>query len=146
MEYTIRQVTAMIMQVEDKVGVLARVLEVLRQGGVDMVAFASQRRRGTALMAIPNDLNALRELASDHGMSLSERQVFVVQGEDGVAALSEIAQRVAEAGINIEDVAAMSMGGRYAAVFTFSAAGLMAAAAALGLVWPGELWSSAPAA
>jgi hypothetical protein len=141
MPYTISQVTAVIMQVEDKVGVLARVLRVLREGGADMVGLASQRRRGTALMAIPEDLHAVRELAGRHGMALSERQVFVVEGEDGVSALSDIVQRIADAGINIEDVAAMSVGGKYQAVFTFADADLREAAQVMGLEWPDEFWT-----
>ena len=82
MGHTIRQVTAVVLQVEDRVGVLHEVLCVLRDAGVNMLAIASQRRRGMALMAIPEDLNSVRELARSRGVSLQSRQVFLIEGDD----------------------------------------------------------------
>ncbi|MGI5819107.1 MAG: ACT domain-containing protein [Armatimonadota bacterium] len=133
MGHSIRQVTAVVMQVEDKVGVLNRVLCVLRDSGVNMLAIASQRRQGTALMAITEDADAVRKLASDQGVRLTTRQVFLIEGDDRVGALCDITRAISEAGINIEDVAALSATRRYAAVLTFADADLEAAGKALGL-------------
>lgn len=133
MGHTIRQVTAVLMQVEDRVGVLHEVLCVLRDAGVNMLAIASQRRQGTALMAIPDDLNAVRELAARQGVRLQTRQVFLIEGDDRVGALCDITKALADADISIEDVAALSAARRYAAVLTFADADLEAAAKALGL-------------
>ncbi len=93
MGHTIRRVTAVVMQVEDRVGVLHEVLSVLRDAGVNMLAVASQRRQGTALMAIPEDVNAVRELARSRGVSLQSRQVFLIEGDDRVGALCDITGR-----------------------------------------------------
>lgn len=133
MSNSIRQVTAVVMQVSDEVGVLHQVLCTLRDAGVDMLALASQRRRGTALMAIPEDVGSVRQLAAERGVALQTRQVFLVEGDDRVAALCDITQAISDAGINIEDVAALSAGKQYAAVLTFADADLGAAAKALGL-------------
>ena len=133
MGHSIRQVTAVVMQVEDEVGVLHQVLCALRDAGIDMLAIASQRRRGTALMAIPEDLGSVRQLAAARGVSLQTRQVFLIEGDDRVAALCDITDAITKAGINIEDVAALSAARRYAAVLTFSDADLEAAGKALGL-------------
>ncbi|MGD9495014.1 MAG: ACT domain-containing protein [Armatimonadota bacterium] len=133
MAHTIRQVTAVVMQVEDRVGMLYEVLSVLRDAGVNMLAIASLRRQGTALMAIPEDVQAVRQLAMRHGVSLQTRQVFLIEGDDRVGALCDITKAIADAGINIEDIAALSAAKRYAAVITFADADLEAAAKALGL-------------
>ncbi|MFP4249299.1 MAG: hypothetical protein ACLFU7_06550 [Armatimonadota bacterium] len=133
MGHSIRRVTAAVMQVEDEAGALHRVLSVLRDAGINMLAIASQRRRGTALMAIPENLNTVRELAADQGVHLTTRQVFLIEGDDKVGALCDITRDIADAGINIEDVAALSAASRYAAVITFADADLEAASEALGL-------------
>lgn len=133
MGHSIRQVTAVVMQVQDEVGVLNRVLCVLRDSGVNMLAIASQRRQGTALMAIPDDVQAVRELARQQGVHLQTRQVFLIEGDDRVGALCDLTESIANAGISIEDVAALSAASRYAAVLTFADADLEAAAEAIGL-------------
>lgn len=133
MGHSIRQVTAVVLQLEDRVGVLHEVLCVLGDAGVNMLAIASQRRQGTALMAIPEDVNAVRELARSRGVSLQSRQVFLIEGDDRVGALCEITRAIAEAGITIEDIAALSAAKRYAAVLTFADADLEVAGRALGL-------------
>ncbi|MGC9319772.1 MAG: ACT domain-containing protein [Armatimonadota bacterium] len=133
MSHTIRQVTAVVMQVEDRVGMLHEVLCVLRDAGVNMLAIASQRRQGTALMAIPENPQKVRQLAAQHGVHLQTRQVFLVEGDDRVGALCGITEAIANAGISIEDIAAISAANRYAAVLTFADADLEAAAEALGL-------------
>jgi len=130
---SIRRVTAAVMQVKDEVGELHRVLTVLKEAGINMMAVASQRRRGTALMAIPENVNAVRELAADQGVHLTTRQVFLIEGDDRVGALVDITKAVSDAGINIEDIAALSAARRYAAVITFADADLEAASKALGL-------------
>ncbi|MFW5868146.1 MAG: hypothetical protein ACOCX2_10045 [Armatimonadota bacterium] len=133
MGHTVRQVTAAVMQVNDEVGVLHRVLCVLRDAGVNMLAIASQRRKGVALMAIPEDVKAVRELAADQGVHLQTRQVFLVEGDDRVGALCDITKAISDAGISIEDVAALSASRRYAAVLTFADANLEAASKIFGL-------------
>lgn len=133
MGHSIRRVTAVVMQVEDEVGVLHQVLCTLRDAGVNMLALASQRRRGTALMAIPEEVSKVRQLAAERGVSLQTRQVFLIEGDDRVAALCDITEAIVDAGINIEDVAALSASKRYAAVLTFADADLEAAGKALGL-------------
>jgi len=133
MGHTTRQVTAVVLQLEDRVGVLHEVLCVLRDAGVNMLAIASQRRQGTALMAIPEDVNAVRELARNRGVSLQSRQVFLIEGDDRVGALCDITKALADAHISIEDIAALSASTRYAAVLTFADADLEAAGRALGL-------------
>ncbi len=133
MSHTIRQVTAAVVQVSDEVGVLHRVLCVLRDAGVNMLAIASQRRQGMALMAIPEDMMAVRDLAGQRGVHMQTRQVFLIEGDDRVGALCDITKSLADAGISIEDVAALSASRRYAAVLTFADADLEAAAKALGL-------------
>jgi len=128
----ISQVTAVTLRIEDRVGALADMLDLLRESGMSMVAIASQRRTGTALMVIPTDLEAIRKLARDQGILLSQRQVFLVEGDDGVGVLCDVARKIADAGINIEDVAALSTAEKYAAVFTFADADMEAVGEALG--------------
>ncbi|MFW6437468.1 MAG: ACT domain-containing protein [Armatimonadota bacterium] len=133
MGHSIRRVTAAVMQIKDEVGELHRVLSVLEKAGINMLAIASQRRRGTALMAIPENVNSVRDLAGDQGVHLTTRQVFLIEGDDRVGALVDITKTLSDAGVNIEDIAALSAARRYAAVITFADADLEAASEALGL-------------
>ncbi len=133
MGHTIRQVTAVVMQVDDEVGMLHRVLCVLRDAGVNMIAISSQRRQGTALMAIPEDVDSVRKLAAQSGVHLQTRPVFLIEGDDRVGALCDITKSIEDIGINIEDIAALSASRRYAAVLTFADADLEAAAKCFGL-------------
>ena len=133
MGHSTRQVTAVVMQIEDEVGALHRVLSVLNEAGVNMLAIASMRRQGTSLMAIPENVSAVRGIAADQGVHLTTRQVFLIEGDDRVGALVDITKALTDAGINIEDVAALSASTRYAAVITFADADLEAASEVLGL-------------
>jgi len=133
MAYTVRQVTAVTLQVEDHIGMLSQALRVLKNEGVNMTAIVSQRKAGAAIMGIPEDLEAARKLASREGVAFTTREVFYVEGEDEVGALCDITDKLAGARINIEDVYALSSKGYYAAIYTVAAGDVERAAEALGL-------------
>ena len=133
MANSVRQATAVALQVEDYIGMLSQVLRTLKNEGVNMTAIISQRKAGVTLMGIPEDVEAARNLAGREGVMLTTREVFYVEGEDEVGALCEITDKLANARINIEDVCALASKGHYAAVYTVAAADVEKAAEALGI-------------
>ncbi len=133
MAHTIRQVTAVALEVDDRIGMLSQVLRTLKNEGLSMTAIVSQRKAGTALMGIPEDIEAARRLAGREGVALTTREVFYVEGDDEVGALCEITDKLANARINIEDIYALSSKGYYAAIYSVAAGDVERAAQALGL-------------
>jgi hypothetical protein len=135
MAYRVRQVTAVIVQVDDYVGTLSQVLHALRDAGLNMVGVASQSRQGgmVHVLGIPEEIEAARSLAMREGVSIAEREVFLVEGDDQVGALCEVTDKISGARINIEDIYALATEGKYAAVYVVAAADVERAAEALGV-------------
>jgi len=132
MAHTVRKVTAVSAQVDDRIGVLAELANALRDANLNMRAVVSQRKAGTVLMGVPDDLAAARSLAAYNGIVVQEREVLLIEGDDEVGALCPIANKLASARINIEDVYALATEGKYAAVLTFAAEDVGRAAEVLG--------------
>ncbi len=133
MAYRVRQMAAVTLQVEDRIGMLSQVLHALRSARVNMLAVVSRRKGGTALLGIPEDIETARKLAAQEGVSLTQREVFYVEGDDEVGALCEITDKLSSARINIEDVYALATDGKYAAIYTVAAEDVERAAEALDI-------------
>src|SRR6516225_1368311 len=105
--------------VPDKPGAGARILAALRGAGLNLFgvsAFPHGARR-SQLDLIPEDSDAFVKAVTTAGLELrlSKKKIrFLIQGEDRPGAVAEIAQKLAQANINITSVQAFSAGsGRY---------------------------------
>jgi hypothetical protein len=110
----VRKVSYCTMSVPSRAGQGARVLGALAEGGVDLVAFSGFPERGRAQIDLAtDDLAGLRRVARRQGFRLSGlKRCFVIQGGDRVGAVHEHVRKLAEAGINITAVDAVSAGAR----------------------------------
>ena len=102
--------------VPDKPGEAARILMVLEQAGVDLVAFSGfPEGRKAQLDFVAADGAAFVKAAKKAGLEVGKKKTaFLVEGEDRVGAVAAIAHKLAEARINIISMQAICAGeGRY---------------------------------
>jgi hypothetical protein len=121
----IRKVSYFSIEKPDKPGEGAHLLKMLKESGVNLLAFtAFPSGRKAQMDLVPEDTEALKTAAEKMGLSLSEqRSGFLVQGKDRVGAITEMTQKLADAGINITALDAITAGeGRFGAIFWIGAA------------------------
>lgn len=131
----IRKVDYWYITVDNEPGAGARVLETLRDRGVNLRAFHGFPSAGRAqLDLVPEDGQKLREAAEAADLSLSERKrALFAQGEDRVGVIAEILGKLASAGINVLAIDAVAAGaGRYGALLWVAPADYDRAASTLG--------------
>ncbi|MBI2879650.1 MAG: hypothetical protein HYY19_08010 [Candidatus Rokubacteria bacterium] len=100
----------------DKPGEGARVLAVLKQAGVNLVAFSGfPKGRKSQLDFVPSDPAAFRQAAKQAKWKVvGPKTCFVIQGEDRVGALADILAKLAGAKINVTATDAICTGdGRF---------------------------------
>ncbi len=116
---TIQRVDYFYTMVPDKPGEAARMLAVLRDAGVNLLAFSGfpEGRRGQ-LDFVPADAGAFRQAAKKAGWKLTgPKRAFLLGGEDRVGAVAETLGKLAEAKINVTAIDALCAGaGRYGAI------------------------------
>ncbi len=117
---TVRKLDYFALQVPDKPGEGARILEGLRAHGVNLIAFTGfPNGRRAQVDLVPERTAALRAAARKLKLALGPRKTcFVIQGDDRVGALTATVEKLAEAGINMTALDAVTAGkGRFGAVF-----------------------------
>lgn len=117
----IRRVPYFVMQVPNKPGEGAKVLEVLKKNGVDLLAFSGfpQPGRRAQLDFVPANPAAFLKVARKAKWKVSSKKIgFLVQGKDRVGACAGFLGKLAAAKVNVTAVDAVSAGaGRYGAIF-----------------------------
>ena len=121
----------------DKPGEGSRILTSLHQAGVNLLgvtAFPHGARR-SQLDLVPEDSAAFTRAAKTAGLKLSKKKSgFLLQGEDRPGAIAEIAEKLAQANINVTSVQAFCAGsGRYGGMLWVTPLDLRKAAKALGV-------------
>lgn len=136
MAETIRRVDYFYILTPDKPGEGARALATLREAGINLLAFTGfPKGRGSQLDFVPADPAAFVQAAKKARWKLSPRKtVFLIEGEDRVGALADIAARLAAAKINVTATDAICAGaGRYGALIWVKPRDVKRAAQALGI-------------
>jgi hypothetical protein len=116
----IRKVDYWYVTVPHKPGEGARILEALRDEGVNLLAFhAFPDGRRAQIDLVPADSAELKAAASKAGLDLTQRKrAFIVESDDRIGALGDVARRLADADINITALDAVTAGsGRFGALF-----------------------------
>jgi hypothetical protein len=132
---TVRGVDYYYVTVADTPGEGQRILSALKDRGVNLLAFLGFPSGGQSQIdLIPEDPQALREVAEQAGVTLSEaKRAFLIQGDDRVGAVADALDKLAEASVNVTAAAAASAGsGRYGMILWVSEADYDRAASALG--------------
>ena len=117
---TIRKADYFSMEVSNKIGEGARLLDALRDASVNLLAFTGfPTGRRAQVDFIPEDTASFKAATRKLGLKIGPRKtVFLVQGDDRVGAIAEIVDRIAAAGVNMTAMDALATGGgRYAAMF-----------------------------
>ncbi len=136
MAETIRRVDYFYILTPDKPGEGARALATLREAGINLLAFTGfPKGRGSQLDFVPADPAAFVQAAKKARWKLSPRKTaFLIEGEDRVGALADIAARLAAAKINVTATDAICAGaGRYGALIWVKPRDVKRAAQALGV-------------
>jgi prephenate dehydratase len=132
---TIRKLDYFAIQVADKPGEGARILQGLKANGVNLVALTGfPAGRKSQVDLIPEDSAALKGAAKQMKLALGAKKTcFVIQGDDRVGALAETMQKLADARINVTAIDAVTAGmGRYGAIFWVKPRDVAKAAKLLG--------------
>jgi hypothetical protein len=132
---TVRGVDYYYVTVPDTPGEGQRILSALKERGVNLLAFLGFPSGGQSQIdLVPEDPQALREVAEQAGVTLSEaKRAFLIQGDDRVGAVADALGKLAEANVNVTAAAAAGAGsGRYGMILWVSEADYDRAASALG--------------
>jgi len=132
---TIRKVSYYYTTAPDKPGEGARLLQVLRTAGVNLLAFhAFPSARKSQADFVPADATALIAAAKGAKIKLSKpKTAFLLDGDDRFGALASTLAKLGAAKINVTAISAVCAGmGRYGAIFWVKPRDVAKAAAALG--------------
>jgi hypothetical protein len=130
----IRRVDYFYISVPDKPGEGARVLTLLRDGGVNLLAYSGfPEGRGAQMDFVPDDPARFRDVAKTARWKVTgPKKAFLVSGDDRPGAIAEIMQKLADAKINVTALDALcSGGGRFGAILWVDAKNVARAAKAL---------------
>jgi hypothetical protein len=121
MPSTIRKVSYAYVTVVNKSGEAARILEALRDGVVNLLAFSGfpQGRNRAQVDIVTDDIDGLTAAAKRHKWKLSRtKRAFLAQGTDEVGAALPSLARLAAAKINVIAADAVAAGeGRFGMLF-----------------------------
>jgi hypothetical protein len=116
---TIRKVDYFSMAVSNRPGAALRVLDTLRDAGVNLLAFTGfPNGRQAQIDLIPEHTPALSKVARSAGLKLSAKKTgFLVQGKDRPGAVASVLKKLAAEKINVTAIDAACAGaGRYTAL------------------------------
>jgi predicted amino acid-binding ACT domain protein len=137
MAETIRRVEYHYVLVPDKPGAGAGVLNALRDGGVNLLAYLGfpAGRGKSQIDLVPEDPAALKLAAQKAGLKLSRaKRAFLVEGDDRIGVVADLTQKLAAAKVNITAACATAAGnGRYGMILWVRPASYGKAAKTLGV-------------
>jgi hypothetical protein len=116
---TIRVADYFYLTVPDKPGEGARVLNVLKDAGVNLLAFSGfPEGRRTQLDFFPADPAAFKQAAKKAKWKVvGPKRGFLLRDDDRVGAIAELLERLGNAKINVTAIDAVSVDGRYGTIF-----------------------------
>ena len=135
MAVTVKKVAIWRTEVDDRPGMLARVLEPLAEAGADLEVLMGYRYPGegsrAAIEVYPVSGKKLTSAAQSAGLSPVSIPTLLVEGDDRPGLGQRISAALGDAGINISYVVAQVVGRKFSAVYGFPAGTDAARASAL---------------
>ena len=115
---TIRQVDYFYMMVPNKPGQGAHALGVLKDAGVNLIAFSGfPEGRHAQIDFIPADSSAFKSAAKANKWKvIGPKRVLLIQGDYRVGAIADMARTLADAKINVIAIDAIRANGGYGAL------------------------------
>ena len=134
MTETVRLVEYFYVMVPDKPGEGARALATLREAGVNLLAFSGfPQGRRAQLDFVPADAAAFKQAAKRaKWKTVGPKRGFLVQGDDRLGAVADLLERLARAKINVTAIDAITVEGRYGAIFWVASKDVKKAASLAG--------------
>jgi hypothetical protein len=131
---TIRVVDYFYMTAPNKPGEGARALKALQEAGVDLLAFSGfPAGRRSQLDFIPANPDAFKQTAKRAKWKVvGPKRGFLLQGDNRIGAVADLLDRLAAAKINVTAIDALTVDGRYGAIFWVASRDVKKTAAALG--------------
>lgn len=119
MAETVHVVDYFYVMASNKPGEGARILNTLKEAGVNLLAFSGfPKGRQAQLDFFPTDAAAFKQVARRAKWKVvGPKRGFLLQGDDRVGAVAELLERLATAKINVTAVDAVAVNGRYGAIF-----------------------------
>lgn len=116
---TFRVVDYFYVTAANKPGEGARVLNSLKQAGVNLLAFSGfPQGRKAQLDFVPADPAAFKQAAKQAKLKVvGPKRAFLMHGDDRVGAMADLIDRLAAAKINLTALDAVAVEGRYGAIF-----------------------------
>ncbi len=133
---TIRLVDYYYIETPDKPGEASRVLNQLKEAGVNLLAFSGfPKGKRAQLDFIPEDATAFKDVAKKARLKLTgPKKGFLIQGDDRAGAVADVLQKLADAKINVTASDAVCAGaGRYGVVLWVKPRDVKRAAKAFGI-------------
>lgn len=132
---TIRKVDYYYTTVPNQPGEGARVLKILKDAGVNLLAYHGFPSGAQAqLDFVPERPDALAAAANGKFRLSGKKTAFLIDGADRLGAVYEVQDRLAGAGVNVVAMDAVSAGGgRFGALLWVAPADVPKAAKALGV-------------
>lgn len=131
---TVRLVEYFYITVPNKPGEGAKALEVLKNAGVNLLAFSGfPSGRRAQLDFIPADPAAFRQAARAAKWTVvGPKRGFLAQGDDRVGVVADLLGKLAAAKINVTAIDAVAVNGRYGAILWVAPRDVRKAAQVLG--------------
>jgi hypothetical protein len=131
---TFRVVDYFYVTAANKPGEGARVLNSLKQAGVNLLAFSGfPQGRKAQLDFVPADPAAFKQAAKQAKLKVvGPKRAFLLHGEDRIGAMADLIDRLATAKINLTALDAVAVEGRYGAIFWVAPKDVKKTAALLG--------------
>ncbi len=131
----IRTVEYFYIQAPSKPGVGASLLAVLKNAGVNLVAFSGfPNGRGAQIDFVPEDPQAFRAAARTAKWKVAgPKRALLIEGDDRQGAVADVMTKLGEAKINVTAIDAVCAGsGRYGAILWVAPRDVTRAARVLG--------------
>lgn len=132
---SVRKVQYAYSMVPNRPGQGARMLQELKNAGVDLVAYSGfPGKKGSQIDLVTRDMAGLKRLARGKGWKLSKtKKGFLVQGADRIGAVHRHLAKLAERKVNVVAADAVAAGqGRYGMILWVKPKDYAKAARALG--------------